>query len=72
MAYNKERPLSNWEKTHLFEAFKFGVIKYGSWEFADLKTGDIFEKEKDIDQSGLNKVRYLMSLDKISFNKMIE
>ena len=70
-AYDEELPLSTWEKSHLFEAFKFGILKYGIWGFVDLKTGNIVEKEKQIDQDELNKVKYLISLDKISFNKMI-
>ncbi|MFH1890229.1 MAG: hypothetical protein ABIJ91_01525 [Candidatus Kuenenbacteria bacterium] len=71
-AYDTERPLSSWEKKHLFEAFKFGILKYGIWGFVDLKTGNIVEKENKIDQDELNRVKFLMTLDKIPFNKMIK
>jgi len=71
LAYDKERPLSNWEKAHLFEAFKFGILKYGIWGFVDLKTGKLLEKEQNIDSDELNKLIFLMNLDQDSFYKMI-
>lgn len=69
-AYNKERLLSAWEKNHLFDAFKFGILKYGIWGFIDLKTGELFEKERNIDRCGLNKIKFLMTLDAVSFNNI--
>lgn len=71
IAYDRERKLSSWEKDNLFEAFKFGVLKYGIWGFVDLKKGCIVCKEKDIDKEALNRVKFLMSSNKISFNKII-
>jgi Ser/Thr protein kinase RdoA (MazF antagonist) len=47
-AYDKERPLTNWEKEHIFEALKFGILKYGIWGFVDLKTGDMVRNEKKL------------------------
>lgn len=70
-AYDKERPLSNWEKDHLFEAFKFGVLKYGIWGFIDLKTGKLVKKEKDIDTDELNRLKFLIKLDKDNFLQII-
>jgi len=63
-AYNEERSLSDWEKTNLFESFKFGVIKYGAWRLVDLET-------KEVNPHQLNKLKYLMNLDKKEFNDMI-
>jgi len=71
-AYDKVRPFSSWEKDNLFEAFKFGVLKYGIWGFVDLKRGTIVKREKDIDKGMLEKVRFLMTLDETSFNEMIK
>lgn len=62
-AYNKERPLSDWEKNNLFESFKFGVIKYGAWRLVNLDT-------KEINPHQLNKLNYVMNLNKDKFDAM--
>ena len=61
--YDKERPLSKWEKDNLFNALKFGILKYGVWGFIDLKTGKMVDSERKIDKTDLNKVNFLMNTD---------
>ncbi|HMS91806.1 MAG TPA: hypothetical protein PKC87_06280, partial [Candidatus Absconditabacterales bacterium] len=65
LSYNKERELSEWEKDNLFEAFKFGVIKYGAWRLVNLEI-------KEVNPHQLNKLNYLISLNKKTFNDMID
>jgi len=64
IVYNKERPLSDWEKENLFDAFKFGVIKYWAWGLIDLET-------KEINPHQLNKLNYVMNLSKDKFDLML-
>jgi len=71
-AYNKERKLTQWEKVHLFDAFKFGIFKYGVWGFINLKTGNFAKNRKEIDEKELNKLKYLMNLDEKIFNDKIK
>ena len=71
-SYSKERSLSNWELKHLFEAFKFGILKYGIWGFVDLQNGELVLKENQIDNDELNKIKFLMGLDKNLFYDMIK
>ena len=61
--YDKERPLSNWERHNLINALKFGILKYGVWGFIDLKTGKMVDSERKIDKTDLNKVNFLMNTD---------
>lgn len=64
VAYNQERPLADWEKDNLFESFKFGVIKYWAWRLVNLDT-------KEINPHQLDKLKYLIGLNKKEFNDMI-
>ena len=66
-AYGKERPLTKWEKEHIFDALKFGILKHGIWGFFDLKTGTIHEHEKNFDKDDLNMVLWLMNVTKDKF-----
>lgn len=64
MSYDQERPLSDWERSNLFNAFKFGVIKYWAWRLVNLDT-------KEINPHQLNKLNYVMNLNKEKFDWML-
>lgn len=64
IAYDKERPLSDWERNNLFNSFKFGVIKYWAWRFVNLDT-------KEINPHQLNKLNYVMNLNKETFDNIL-
>jgi Ser/Thr protein kinase RdoA (MazF antagonist) len=36
--YEKERPLTNWERKHLFEAMQFGAFKFAIWALEDIES----------------------------------
>ena len=67
-SYNRIRKLSNWEREHIYEALKFGCLKYGIWEFADIKTSGMKE-ENNLDLEGIRMVKFLMNTSKEEFLK---
>ncbi|RLE43748.1 hypothetical protein DRJ16_03510 [Candidatus Woesearchaeota archaeon] len=70
-SYNKARPLSKWEKDHLYEALKFGAFKYSTWNLVSLETGDI-KKPNKITTSDLGTAIYMINLTKEEFNKKLK
>ena len=58
-SYNKVRKMTKWEKEHIFDALKFGILKTGIWGFFNLQTGKMASENK-IDRDDLNLVLWLM------------
>ncbi|MFA5176191.1 MAG: hypothetical protein WC413_02950 [Candidatus Nanoarchaeia archaeon] len=70
-SYDEVRKLSKWEKEHLYEAVKFGCLKYGLWAFADINTKGM-TKEKNLDQKDINKIQFIMDTPKEMFLKRLK
>ena len=70
-SYHKHRQLSDWELKNLHKAFSFGILKYGIWGFIDTVKGVFVEDKYKIDESELNKIRFLMEFPNVQFDNLM-
>ena len=70
--YQSERKITKLEKKHLFDAFKYGIIKYGVWGLFDLENDNFYKNKKDMDSQDLYFLEYLQNIKREEFGNLLE